>query len=51
MKFHSTSRGCNVYRNARPGLMRWSAYVNGAFVNTDTLAGIRGLIAETLEKG
>ena len=39
--FHSTYRGCNIYRTGPRALVRWESYVNGVFIAADTLAGMR----------
>lgn len=48
MKYHSTYKGCNIYRNTEPGFhLPWISYVDGLFVYADTLQGIKRMIKGT----
>lgn len=48
--FHSTYRGCDIYRKDSPGYaLRWTSRApSGQPLAADTLAGMRQLITETL---
>jgi len=45
MEYHSTYKGCNIYRSLNLGHgLKWTSYVDGLFVSADTLTGIRKMI-------
>lgn len=49
MKLHSTYMKCNIYLTKKTGILPYSSYVNGRFVYSDTLIGIKELIKEAKE--
>ena len=44
MKYHSTYKQHQIYRNSNGYGLPWISYVNGLFMSADTLRGIRRLI-------
>lgn len=50
-EFHSTYRGANIWRQWGGSALRWTAMIDGHGTRAaDTLAGIRSLIREALDR-
>jgi len=49
MKYHTTYKKHEIYKNETGHVLPWLSYVNGLFVYADTLTGIKKLITNGVE--